>query len=119
MASGCLGLISFPREPGRLSRERIEALYPRLIDGLRSHPGIGFMLVRSESHGAVAVGAEGIHYLDEERVEGRDPLAPFGPNAAAKVRLSLSNTGVGSSAFTIPSPSESRSLLATRPMLKV
>src|SRR6185436_1717477 len=30
MASGCLGLISFPREPGRVSLERIEALYPRL-----------------------------------------------------------------------------------------
>src|SRR6478752_6351610 len=30
MASGCLGLISFPREPGRVTRERIETLYPRL-----------------------------------------------------------------------------------------
>jgi hypothetical protein len=86
MASGCLGLVSFPREAGRLSQERIEALYPRLLDGLRNHPGIGFLLVRSESHGAVAIGAEGIHYLDEERVEGQDPLKPFGPNAAAKVK---------------------------------
>jgi uncharacterized membrane protein YvlD (DUF360 family) len=86
MASGCLGLISFPCEPGRLSLERIKALYPRLVDGLRNHPGIGFLLVRSESHGALAIGAEGIHYLDEERVEGQDPLEPFGPNAAAKVK---------------------------------
>ena len=39
MASGCLGLISFPREPGRVSLERIEALYPRLIPALRDHPG--------------------------------------------------------------------------------
>ena len=29
MASGCLGLISFPREPGRVTLERIEELYPR------------------------------------------------------------------------------------------
>ena len=28
MASGCLGLISFPREPGRVSLERIEQLLP-------------------------------------------------------------------------------------------
>ena len=44
------------------------------------------MVVRSEQRGAVALGAHGVHYLDEERVEGEDPLAPFGPNAAAHVR---------------------------------
>jgi len=86
MASGCLGLISFPREPGRLTLERIERLYPDLVPALRDHPGIGFMLVRSERHGAVAIGAQGTHYLDEDRVEGEDPLAPFGPNAARHVR---------------------------------
>jgi uncharacterized membrane protein YvlD (DUF360 family) len=86
MASGCLGLISFPREPGRLTLERIERLYPELVPALRDHPGIGFMLVRSERHGAVAIGTHGTHYLDEDRVEGEDPLAPFGPNAARHVR---------------------------------
>ncbi|MGN6202080.1 MAG: phage holin family protein [Solirubrobacterales bacterium] len=86
MASGCLGLISFPREPGRLSLERIEALYPRLIPALRDHPGIGFILVRSEREGAVAIGAGGTHHLDDDRVEGEDPLAPFGPNAADHLR---------------------------------
>src|SRR5215216_1554078 len=86
MASGCLGLISFPREPGRLTLERIECLYPELVPALRDHPGIGFMLVRSERHGAVAIGAHGTHYLDEDRGEGEDPLAPFGPNAARHVR---------------------------------
>ncbi|HET7416814.1 MAG TPA: phage holin family protein [Solirubrobacterales bacterium] len=86
MASGCLGLISFPREPGRLSRERIEALYPRLIPTLREHPGIGFLLVRSEREGAMAIGPAGIHYLDDDRVEGEDPLAPFGKNAADHLR---------------------------------
>jgi uncharacterized membrane protein YvlD (DUF360 family) len=86
MASGCLGLISFPREPGRVSRERIEALYPRLIPALRDHPGIGFILVRSEGDGAMAIGADGTHFLDEDRVEGEDPLAPFGENAADHLR---------------------------------
>jgi uncharacterized membrane protein YvlD (DUF360 family) len=86
MASGCLALISFPRERGRLALERIERLYPKLVPALRDHPGIGFMLVRSERHGAVAIGAQGAHYLDEDRVEGEDPLAPFGPNAARHVR---------------------------------
>ncbi len=86
MASGCLGLISFPREPGRVSLERIEALYPRLVPALREHPGIGFVLVRSERDGAVAIGLRGTHFLDSDRVEGEDPLAPFGPNAADHLR---------------------------------
>ncbi len=87
MASGCLGLIAFPREPGRVTLERIRQLHPRLIDALVAHPGIGFILVRSEDHGAVAIGAGGTHFLDEPgRVEGADPLLPFGENAADHVR---------------------------------
>jgi hypothetical protein len=49
MASGCLGLISFPREPGRVTLERLEQ-------------------------------------LDQRRVEGVDPLAPYGAHAADHVR---------------------------------
>jgi hypothetical protein len=86
MASGCLGLISFPREPGRVTLERLEQLHPRLLPALRDHPGIGFVHVRSERHGAVAIGARGTVYLDERRVDGEDPLAPFGPHAADHVR---------------------------------
>ena len=86
MASGCLGLISFPREPGRVTLERLEQLHPRLVPALRDHPGIGFVVVRSEKHGAVALGPGGINYLDAARVEGDDPLAPYGPHAAEHVR---------------------------------
>jgi uncharacterized membrane protein YvlD (DUF360 family) len=86
MASGCLGLVSFPRLPGRVTLEQIEALYPELIPALRDHPGIGFILVRSAADGALAIGAGGVHHLDSGRVEGEDPLAPFGPNAARHLR---------------------------------
>jgi uncharacterized membrane protein YvlD (DUF360 family) len=85
MASGCLGLISFPREPGRLTLERIDKLYPQLIEELRSHAGIGFLLVDSERDGALAIGAEGVNRLEKGEVLGSDPLAPFGPNAARHV----------------------------------
>ena len=81
MASGNLGLISFPREPGRVSMERLEQLHPRLLGALREHPGIGFVLVRSERHGPLALGPRGMVYLADGRVEGEDPLAAFGPNA--------------------------------------
>jgi uncharacterized membrane protein YvlD (DUF360 family) len=86
MASGCLGLITFPREPGRVTLERLEELHPRLLPALRDHPGIGFVHVRSEQHGALAIGRRGTHFLDDGRVEGEDPLAPYGPNAADHVR---------------------------------
>ncbi len=86
MASGNLGLISFPREPGRLTLERIDALHPGLVSELRTHPGIGFLLVRSDERGALVLGAEGSHALADDTVEGVDPLAPFGPHIAAKLR---------------------------------
>lgn len=86
MASGNLGLISFPREPGRVTLEDIEERRPGLLDALRSHPGIGFVLVRSERDGAVALGRRGRVLLDTGAVEGEDPLAPFGPRAVEHVR---------------------------------
>jgi hypothetical protein len=66
--------------------ESMQRRYPQLIPSLREHPGVGFLLVRSEQHGAIAIGARGSNYLDEGRVEGEDPLQPFGPNAARHVR---------------------------------
>jgi uncharacterized membrane protein YvlD (DUF360 family) len=86
MASGCLGLITFPRERGRMTMERLQERYPQVLPTLCDHPGIGFVLVRSVRHGAVAMGAAGVHFLDEVRVDGDDPLAPFGPNAAHHVK---------------------------------
>ena len=81
MASGCLGLIDFPREEGRMTIEHLDELHPDLIDGLKDHPGIGFVLIDSEQFGALALGADGINFLEEDRIEGDDPLAPFGENA--------------------------------------
>ncbi len=86
MASGCLGLVSFPREPGRVSLERLRSLHPDLLPALCRHPGVGFVLVRSEQAGAVVFGPRGTRHLDGDRVAGEDPLAPFGPNAAHHVR---------------------------------
>jgi hypothetical protein len=85
MASGCLGLISFPRLPGRVTHEEIAERWPALIPGLRNHPGIGFLHVRSREQGAVVLGARGEHRLATGEVIGEDPLAPFGPNAARHV----------------------------------
>lgn len=86
MASGNLGLISFPREPGRVTLERLEQLHPDLVTALANHPGIAFVMVRSERAGTLAIGASGVHHLADGRIEGDDPLAPFGPTAAGHLR---------------------------------
>ena len=86
MASGCLGLITFPREPGRATLEWVQDRYPALIPTLRDHEGVGFLLVRSAERGALVIGQDGTHELDSGHVDGTDPLAPFGPNAAAHVK---------------------------------
>jgi uncharacterized membrane protein YvlD (DUF360 family) len=86
MASGNLGLISFPREPGRVTLERLEELHPRLLPTLRDHPGIAFAMVRSELHGTLALSRGGTHHLASGHVDGDDPLGPFGPEAARHLR---------------------------------
>jgi uncharacterized membrane protein YvlD (DUF360 family) len=85
MASGNLGLVSFPREPGRVTLEQLDERRPGLVDALADHPGVGFVLVRSERDGPVAIGAAGRHRLRDGVVEGEDPLAPFGPRTPLHV----------------------------------
>jgi len=85
-ASGNLALVYLNARPERLTLEELAALYPGLVHALAHHEGIGFVLVRSARSGALAIGAAGQHYLDERRVEGVDPLAPFGPDAADDLR---------------------------------
>ncbi|MFI1015110.1 alkaline phosphatase family protein [Streptomyces sp. NPDC020965] len=85
LASGNLALISFPDVPGRLSREQIEARHPALLSTLANHPGIGFLLVRSEEHGSVVLGAGGVEVPIAELTDD-GPLAVFGEGAAAAVR---------------------------------
>ncbi|MFC7303346.1 alkaline phosphatase family protein [Streptomyces monticola] len=92
LASGNLGLISFPDVPGRMTREQIDRRHPALLSTLANHPGVGFVLVRSERHGPLVLGARGAEIRLDELGEGADdprllgPLADFGPGAADAVR---------------------------------
>jgi uncharacterized membrane protein YvlD (DUF360 family) len=82
LGSGNLGLVYLMEEPRRLVLEEIEERYPELMSALRSHPHVGWVLVRSRRDGAVALGPRGAHQLETGHVEGEDPLAPFSPRAA-------------------------------------
>ncbi|MDX2603709.1 phage holin family protein [Streptomyces caniscabiei] len=87
LASGNLGLVSFPDVSHRMSREEIDARHPALLSTLANHPGIGFVLVRSEEHGGVVLGAHGAEIpIGELSDEHPGPLADFGPGAADAVR---------------------------------
>ncbi|MGB8945063.1 MAG: hypothetical protein WCD21_33250, partial [Streptomyces sp.] len=86
LASGNLGLISFPDVPHRMTREEIDLRHPALLPTLANHPGIGFLLVRSKERGPVVLGARGSEvYLDEQPGD-LGPLTDFGPGAADAVR---------------------------------
>ncbi|MFX8723642.1 phage holin family protein, partial [Acinetobacter baumannii] len=60
--------------------------HPKLIDALRTHPDIGWLLVRSREHGPVVLGPRGMRYLDGDRIEGEEPLGAFSPTAADHLR---------------------------------
>jgi len=81
LGSGNLGLIYLMEERRRLTLEEIQERHPELIPSLREHPHVGWLLVRSASDGAVVLGAGGARYLNDDRVEGEDPLAGLSPGA--------------------------------------
>jgi hypothetical protein len=81
LGSGNLGLVYLMDERRRLSREEIDQRHPRLLQALREHPHVGWLLVRSERDGPLVLGASGTHYLADGRIEGDDPLASFSPTA--------------------------------------
>ncbi|KUL23104.1 hypothetical protein ADL12_40360 [Streptomyces regalis] len=86
LASGNLGLVSFPDVPHRMTKEEIDARHPALLTTLANHPGVGFVLVRSEEHGGVVLGAYGAQIPLDRLDNDPGPLEVFGPGAADAVR---------------------------------
>jgi len=109
LASGGLGLVSFPElparpasrggepagepEPGgrqpadergprerRAARELIEAEFPELIPALVGHPGVGYVVV-ADAGGAVVVGPAGERHLAEPGSAGPDRVVGVDPLA--------------------------------------
>jgi hypothetical protein len=85
-ASGNLALIYFPRLPGRVTLETIEATWPGLVGSLARHPGIGALMVRSAGNGTIVFGPEGAHYFEDGRIDGGDPIAKYGEHAETGFR---------------------------------
>ncbi len=85
LASGNLGLVYLTEQAGRLSLEEIGQRYPQLIPALVAHPGVGFILVRSDVDGPVVIGQDGRQVLATQTVRGKDPLEPFGASGRWQV----------------------------------
>ena len=86
LASGNLGLVSFPDVPHRMTKEEIDARHPALLGTLANHPGIGFLLVASAAHDGVLLGPGGTEIPLARLDRDPGPLARFGPGAGAAVR---------------------------------
>ena len=76
MGSGNLGLIYLMDESRRMTMEEIDERHPDLLPALRAHPHVGWLLVRSAEHGAVALGAA------RRQLPERGPRGGRGPAGA-------------------------------------
>ena len=86
LASGNLAVVYSMLQDARVTMEELENRVPGLLERLAQHEGVGFLMVRTAEQGSVVIGPAGRYYLDGDRVEGENPLAGFGPNAADHLR---------------------------------
>jgi len=86
VGSGNLGLVWFTGHDHRLTVEEMEGLHPELLASLVAHPGVGLIMVRSSQHGAMAIGRNGIRFLDQDRVQDEDPTTLFGEHTVMSLR---------------------------------
>ena len=96
LGSGNLGLVYLMEEPRRLTLEEIEERHPQLLPALREHPHVGWILVRSRDHGALALGGGGIHYLEHGTRRRRRPAR------AVRARTRRTTCGARTASRTSP-----------------
>ena len=69
-----------------MKREEIDSLHPELLRTLSRRFGRWRVMVGDDEQGAMVLGRSGSRRLRDDAVEGEDPLAVFGPNAADHLR---------------------------------
>ena len=80
LASGNLAMIYLTRWGHRLTYEEINEMFPDMIDEIVNNEYVGFILVRSSQRGDMAIGKNGTYCLDNDEIEGENPLEGFGDN---------------------------------------
>lgn len=97
VGSGNLGLVWFPQVPHRLTLEDFQERWPALVAGLAARPGVGVVVVDTQTRGLVAVGPRGLVLLEQPDAEpeGEDPLVPYGPRGRADLLRAARLTHTG------------------------
>ena len=90
LASGNLAMIYLTKWSHRLTYEEINKMFPELINEIINNEYVGFILVRSSEKGDMAIGKNGIYYLDNDEIEGKNPLEGFGNNIAQHLKRNSS-----------------------------
>ena len=85
-ASGNLGLIYFPRLPGRVSLEQIDKTWPGLVEGTDQPPRRGRDHGPFTRAGRGGAGQRRRALPGDDQVEGVDPLAQYGEHALTGMR---------------------------------
>ena len=90
LASGNLAMIYLTQWSQRLTYEELNNYFPELIRGIINNEYVGFILVKSQEHGDLAIGKNGTYYLDTDEIEGENPLEGFGDNIARHLKRTSS-----------------------------
>jgi uncharacterized membrane protein YvlD (DUF360 family) len=90
LASGNLAMIYLTQWSQRLTYEELNSYFPELIPGLIGNEYVGFILVRSQEHGDMAIGKNGTYFLDSDEIEGENPLEGFGNNIVRHLKRTSS-----------------------------
>jgi uncharacterized membrane protein YvlD (DUF360 family) len=90
LASGNLAMIYLTQWSQRLTYEELNSYFPELISGLIENEYVGFILVKSQEHGDMAIGKNGTYYLDSGEIEGENPLEGFGDNITRHLKRTSS-----------------------------
>ncbi len=90
LASGNLAMIYLTKWSHRLTYEEINKMFPELINEIINNEYVGFILVRSSEKGDMAIGKNGIYYLDNDEIERKNPLEGFGDNIAQHLKRNSS-----------------------------
>ena len=90
LASGNLAMIYLTQWNQRLTYEELNNYFPELIPGIINNEYVGFILVKSQEHGDLAIGKNGTYYLDSGKIEGENPLEDFGDNIVRHLKRTSS-----------------------------
>ena len=90
LASGNLAMIYLTQWSQRLTYKELNNYFPELIPGLINNEYVGFILVKSEQHGDLAIGKNGTYYLDSGEIEGENPIKGFGDNIVRHLKRTSS-----------------------------